>query len=80
MLFCLCNILTLRTWFSFLGEDVPVGEQVNKEDKKRHDLHDVLEQQKPSAPQTVVASNTEIESFNEERNKLYKQIDERVSC
>jgi kinesin family protein 5 len=58
------------------GEDVPVTEQVNKEDRKA--IGDNVEQQKAAtAPKTAGLTSAEVESFQEERNKLYKQLDER---
>merc|ERR1712013_462694 len=58
------------------GEDVPVTEQVNKEDRKA--IGDNVEQQKAAtAPKTAGLTSAELESFQEERNKLYKQLDER---
>lgn len=57
------------------GEEVPVGEQVNKEDRKS--LNEGVEQQKAATPKTVSLTPSEVESFNEERNRLYKQLDER---
>jgi len=59
------------------GEDVPLTEQVNKEDRKT--INDGMEQQKAATVAKAVAGLTpaEVQSFEEERNKLYKQLDER---
>jgi len=56
------------------GEDVPITEQVNKEDRKT--INDGMEQQKVISKVTSL-NPPETQSFEEERNKLYKQLDER---
>lgn len=68
--------------FENLGEDVPVNEQINTADKRRtNEVLELLEAQKsPEPAHTAKVSDVEKKSFDEERTKLYKQIDERVGC
>ena len=67
-----------------LGEDVPANEQINTTDKgKTAEL--LLEQSQIERNNEINAANVskisdaERQNFEEERSKLYKQIDERVS-
>ncbi|XP_057293269.1 kinesin heavy chain-like [Hydractinia symbiolongicarpus] len=61
------------------GEDVPVNEQINTADRRRtNEVLELLEAQKsPEPAHTAKVSDVEKKSFDEERTKLYKQIDER---
>ena len=63
-----------------LGEDVPVTEQMNTTDKRK--TADILESLETSKQTEVKAAATvseaQLQNFDEERTKLYKQLDERV--
>lgn len=63
-----------------LGEDVPVTEQMNTADKRK--TADILESLETSKQTEVKAAATvseaQLQNFDEERTKLYKQLDERV--
>lgn len=63
------------------GEEVPVGEQINTVDKGK--TVEILMEKQAQQNNEVAVKNSKIseaerQNFEEERSKLYKQIDERV--
>ena len=66
----------------FPGDEVPVNEQINTVDKGRTaELlleQEQIQQNNEAAANSSKISDAERQNFEEERGKLYKQIDERV--
>lgn len=63
------------------GEEVPTNEQINTVDKGKTAellLEQAQIQQNEAAANSSRISDAERKNFEEERSKLYKQIDERV--
>jgi len=67
----------LKRWRQ--GENVPVNEQLNTHDKRQAEIMEIIEAQTPT-PSVVVSasvSDSERKQFDEERTKLYQQMDEK---
>ena len=69
----------LTLFLVYAGEDVPVNEQINTADKKKTEILELLDKSKNAESAAVAKlSDAERQHFDEERTKLYKQLDERV--
>ena len=77
-----CSLISFPIFYLHnSGEEVPTNEQINTVDKGKTAellLEQAQIQQNEAAANISKISDAERQNFEEERSKLYKQIDERV--